>query len=125
MLMDEGMDTGDILEQITVDIGEEETAGELTDRLANAGAVDAATNANNVLGGLAEANQGIVTDSAGGGVPGLGTADGVGLDASQGKWGSAGGRAAGALAGSTFGPAGTFIGGFLGGQAGNFLDRLW
>ncbi len=33
MLMDKGMDTGDILEQITVDIGIEETAEELFDRL--------------------------------------------------------------------------------------------
>ena len=34
MLMDEGMDTGDILETVTVKIGEEETAEELFDRLA-------------------------------------------------------------------------------------------
>ena len=33
MLMDEGMDTGDILEQIVVKIGENETAEELFDRL--------------------------------------------------------------------------------------------
>ena len=35
MLMDKGMDTGDILEQITVDIGEEETAEELFQRLSD------------------------------------------------------------------------------------------
>lgn len=35
MLMDKGMDTGDILEQITVDIGEEETAVELFERLSD------------------------------------------------------------------------------------------
>ena len=34
MLMDEGMDTGDILETLTVDIGAEETAEELFERLA-------------------------------------------------------------------------------------------
>ncbi len=34
MLMDEGMDTGDILETVVTDIGEEETAEELFDRLA-------------------------------------------------------------------------------------------
>lgn len=34
MLMDEGMDTGDILDTVTVKIGEEETAEELFDRLA-------------------------------------------------------------------------------------------
>lgn len=34
MLMDEGMDTGDILETIVTDIGKEETAEELFDRLA-------------------------------------------------------------------------------------------
>lgn len=34
MLMDEGMDTGDILETVTTKIGEEETAEELFDRLA-------------------------------------------------------------------------------------------
>ncbi len=34
MLMDEGMDTGDILETVKVDIGEQETAEELFDRLA-------------------------------------------------------------------------------------------
>lgn len=33
MLMDKGMDTGDILEQVTVDIGKEETAEELFERL--------------------------------------------------------------------------------------------
>ncbi len=33
MLMDKGMDTGDILEQLTVDIGKEETAEELFERL--------------------------------------------------------------------------------------------
>lgn len=33
MLMDEGMDTGDILETVITDIGEEETAEELFDRL--------------------------------------------------------------------------------------------
>lgn len=33
MLMDEGMDTGDILETVVTDIGEEETAEELFDRL--------------------------------------------------------------------------------------------
>ncbi|MGI6279155.1 MAG: methionyl-tRNA formyltransferase [Acutalibacteraceae bacterium] len=33
MLMDKGMDTGDILEQTTVKIGEDETAGELFERL--------------------------------------------------------------------------------------------
>lgn len=35
MLMDKGMDTGDILEQITVDIDEEETAEELFERLSD------------------------------------------------------------------------------------------
>ena len=35
MLMDEGMDTGDILETVTVDIGEEETAEELFERLSS------------------------------------------------------------------------------------------
>lgn len=35
MLMDEGMDTGDILETVTVKIGEEETAEELFDRLSD------------------------------------------------------------------------------------------
>lgn len=34
MLMDEGMDTGDILETVVTDIGEQETAEELFDRLA-------------------------------------------------------------------------------------------
>lgn len=34
MLMDEGMDTGDILETVVTDIGEEETAEELFERLA-------------------------------------------------------------------------------------------
>ena len=34
MFMDEGMDTGDILETVEVQIGEEETAEELFDRLA-------------------------------------------------------------------------------------------
>ncbi len=34
MLMDEGMDTGDILETVVTDIGKEETAEELFDRLA-------------------------------------------------------------------------------------------
>jgi len=38
MLMDKGMDTGDILEQITVDIGEEETAEELFERLSSVSA---------------------------------------------------------------------------------------
>lgn len=33
MLMDKGMDTGDILEQVTVEIGQEETAEELFERL--------------------------------------------------------------------------------------------
>ena len=33
MLMDEGMDTGDILETALIDIGDEETAEELFDRL--------------------------------------------------------------------------------------------
>lgn len=35
MLMDEGMDTGDILDTVTVQIGSEETAEELFDRLAS------------------------------------------------------------------------------------------
>ncbi len=35
MLMDEGMDTGDILETVTVKIGEEETAEELFERLSD------------------------------------------------------------------------------------------
>lgn len=35
MLMDEGMDTGDILETVTVDIGDEETAEELFERLSD------------------------------------------------------------------------------------------
>lgn len=35
MLMDKGMDTGDILEQMTVNIGEEETAEELFERLSS------------------------------------------------------------------------------------------
>lgn len=35
MLMDKGMDTGDILEQITVEIGKEETAEELFERLSD------------------------------------------------------------------------------------------
>ena len=34
MFMDKGMDTGDILETVEVDIGEEETAEELFERLA-------------------------------------------------------------------------------------------
>ena len=38
MLMDEGLDTGDMLLQETVEIGENETAGELFDRLAPIGA---------------------------------------------------------------------------------------
>ncbi len=38
MLTDAGIDTGDMLLKTEVVIGEEETAGELTDRLANAGA---------------------------------------------------------------------------------------
>ena len=38
MLMDEGMDTGDILETVITDIGAEETAEELFDRLAVMGA---------------------------------------------------------------------------------------
>lgn len=38
MLMDEGLDTGDILLQEAVDIGPDENAGELTDRLALLGA---------------------------------------------------------------------------------------
>lgn len=38
MLMDKGMDTGDILEQITVNIGEEETAEELFERLSDSSA---------------------------------------------------------------------------------------
>ncbi|MBE5801288.1 MAG: methionyl-tRNA formyltransferase [Clostridiales bacterium] len=38
MLTDAGIDTGDMLLKTEVTIGEEETAGELTDRLANAGA---------------------------------------------------------------------------------------
>lgn len=37
MLMDEGMDTGDILERVCVTIGDEETAEELFDRLAPIG----------------------------------------------------------------------------------------
>ncbi|MBR7133110.1 MAG: methionyl-tRNA formyltransferase [Clostridia bacterium] len=35
MLMDEGMDTGDILKTVTVDIGEDETAEELFERLSD------------------------------------------------------------------------------------------
>lgn len=38
MLLNEGMDTGDILETAETDIGEEETAGELFDRLSEIGA---------------------------------------------------------------------------------------
>lgn len=38
MLMDEGLDTGDMLLRETVKIGENETAGELFDRLAPIGA---------------------------------------------------------------------------------------
>ncbi len=38
MLMGEGLDTGDILEQVQTAIGPEETAGELMDRLAQLGA---------------------------------------------------------------------------------------
>ena len=38
MLMAQGMDTGDILEQASVSIGPDETAGELMDRLARLGA---------------------------------------------------------------------------------------
>ncbi|HEV8193777.1 MAG TPA: methionyl-tRNA formyltransferase [Ktedonobacterales bacterium] len=38
MLMDEGLDTGPVLAQRTTPIGPEETAGELSDRLANLGA---------------------------------------------------------------------------------------
>lgn len=38
MLLDEGLDTGPLLAQRTVDVGPEETAGELTDRLATLGA---------------------------------------------------------------------------------------
>ena len=37
MLMDEGLDTGDILETVKVEIGENETAGELFDRLSSLG----------------------------------------------------------------------------------------
>ena len=37
MLMDEGLDTGDILEVVKVEIGENETAGELFDRLSSLG----------------------------------------------------------------------------------------
>ena len=38
MLLNEGMDTGDILESASTDIGENETAGELFDRLSDMGA---------------------------------------------------------------------------------------
>jgi methionyl-tRNA formyltransferase len=38
MLLDEGMDTGDMLDVVTTPIGAEETAGELSDRLATLGA---------------------------------------------------------------------------------------
>lgn len=38
MQMDEGMDTGDMLETLTLSIGEDETAGELSERLAALGA---------------------------------------------------------------------------------------
>lgn len=39
MKMDEGMDTGPMLEQFPIEIGEDETAGELTKRLADVGAL--------------------------------------------------------------------------------------
>lgn len=38
MFMDEGMDTGDILHSISLDIGDDESAGELSERMAEAGA---------------------------------------------------------------------------------------
>ncbi len=53
MLMDEGMDTGDILETAVVDIGAEETAEELFDRLAP-------LSANLMISTLKKAEQGIL-----------------------------------------------------------------
>lgn len=93
--------------------------------LANAGAVDAATNAQNVLGGLAEANMGAATEAAGNAsnfnFPGVGTAIGVGLNLANKNYGKAIGQGAGAAAGSFFGPAGTFLGGTIGGIIGGLF----